>query len=226
MSRALALACLLAGCGSDDPCAASKGSCVTVQVTSPTIARIDQLQLDVLYSTYHGTVADPANKPVSLPAQAAVELALPGTLDVSIDAAGLLGGTVLGEGTGKLTVQEGEHAHLDIVLVVQPSCVAGSRYCGGDKLAGDPNTVYECVANSVPHAHGVCPGACVVRTGQDDECAAAGGTCTNGGIYCGGDHVAGDPASLYTCQNGVGTFMMACANGCVVNAAPYKDACR
>lgn len=226
MNRVVALACLLAGCGSDDPCARSKGSCVTLQVTSPTIARIDQLQLDVLYGTYHSTVADPATKPVALPAQAAVELALPGTLDVSIDVAGLLGGTLLGTGTGKLTVQEGEHAGLDIVLVPQQPCVAGSRYCGGDKVAGDPNTVYECVANAVPKAHGECPGACVVRTGQDDECAAVGGICSNGGVYCGGDRVAGDPAALYTCNAGSGTFLMACANGCVVNAAPYKDACR
>ncbi|HSN26457.1 MAG TPA: hypothetical protein VLT45_09230 [Kofleriaceae bacterium] len=226
MRRVLALACILAGCGTDDPCAASKGSCVTVHVTSPTIARIDELQLDVLYGTYHATVSDPVKKPVALPVQAAVELALPGTLAVSIDAGGLLGGTLLGTGTGKLTVMEGEHASLDIVIVPQQACVAGSRYCGGDKVAGDPSTLYECVANGVPKAHGVCPGACVIRTASDDECAAVGGPCTSGGLYCGGDKLTGDPSSLYQCTSGAPTFVMACENGCVINPSPTKDACR
>jgi hypothetical protein len=66
----------------------------------------------------------------------------------------------------------------------------------------------------------------VLRTNSDDECAAVGGPCAAGGTYCGGDQLAGDPASLYQCMNGTGTFVMKCVNGCAVNPAPNKDACR
>ena len=228
MRVAVAITCAaLAACGGDDdPCAASKGTCVTLHVSSPTIASIDALQLDVLYGSFHSTVTDKGGGTVTLPVETAVELAVPGDVMPSIVAAGKRGGMVLGTGWGKVAVAAGAHASLDIVLVPQVACVAGSRYCGGDKVAGDPDTVYECVAGGAPTAHGACPGACVLRTGSDDECAAVGGPCSQGGTYCGGDKLAGDPGSLYQCTNGSGTFVMRCMNGCVINASPYQDACR
>jgi hypothetical protein len=228
MRAVAAITCAaLAACGGDDdPCAASKGTCVTLHVSSPTIAKLDALELDVLYGPYHSTVTDKGGGTAALPIETAVELAVPGDVTPSIVAAGTLGGMVLGTGWGTVAVAAGAHASLSIELVPQVACVAGSRYCGGDKVAGDPDAIYECIAGGVPSAHGVCPGACVLRTGSDDECAAVGGACTQGGVYCGGDKVAGDPGSLYQCANGSGTFVMRCTNGCVVNAAPNKDACR
>lgn len=223
---AITCAALAACGGDDDPCAASKGTCVTLHVSSPTVARIDALDLDVLYGIYHARVTDQGAGTMSLPVAAAVELAVPGDVTPSIVAAGTLGGTVQGTGWGTVAVAAGAHASLSIVLVPQVACIAGSRYCGGDKVAGDTGTVYECVAGSAPSAHGACPGACVLRTGSDDECAAVGGPCSQGGVYCGGDQLAGDPGSLYTCANGSGTFLMRCTNGCAVNPPPTKDACR
>src|SRR5512133_3587516 len=44
---------VLAACGSDDPCAGIKDTCVALHVTSPTVARIDELDLDLLYGTQH-----------------------------------------------------------------------------------------------------------------------------------------------------------------------------
>jgi hypothetical protein len=223
---ALTCAAFAACGGDDDPCAAAKGTCVALHVSSPTVTRIDALELDVLYGAYHSTVTDPGAGTMALPVAAAVELAVPGDVTPSIVVAGILQGTVLATGWGKVAVAEGAHASLSIVLVPQVACIAGSRYCGGDKVAGDPDTVYECVAGGVPSAHGTCPGACVLRTGSDDECAAVGGPCSQGGVYCGGDKLAGDPGSLYQCANGAGTFLMRCTNGCVVNPSPTSDACR
>lgn len=228
MRAAAAITCAaLAACGgSDDPCAAARGTCVALQVSSPTLARIDALELDVLYGAYHSRVTDPGAGTMALPVAVAVELAVPGDVTPSVVVAGMLDGAVGGAGWGKVAVAAGAHASLSIELVPQVACVAGSRYCGGDKVAGDPGSVYECVAGGVPSAHGACPGACVLRTGSDDECAAVGGPCSQGGLYCGGDELAGDPGSLYQCANGAGTFVMRCPNGCAVNPPPTKDACR
>ncbi|MEO6775569.1 MAG: hypothetical protein ABI467_21590 [Kofleriaceae bacterium] len=217
----------LAACGGDDdPCAASNGTCVTLHVSSPTVTQIDALELDVLYGSYHSTVTDASGGTVALPVTTAIELAVTGDVTPSIVAAGKLGGRVLGTGWAKVDVAAGAHASLGIVLVPQVACIAGSRYCGGDKVAGDPDTVYECVAGGVPSAHGACPGPCVLRTADDDECGAVGNPCTDGGLYCGGDQLAGDPSSLYKCASGSGTFVMQCTNGCAINAPPNKDACR
>ncbi len=228
MRLAIAMTCAtLAACGgSDDPCAASKGTCVTLRVSSPTVARIDALDLDVSFGIHHSTVTDDGAGTVDLPITTAVELAVAGALTPSIVVAGTLGGMVLGTGWGKVEVAEGAHASLQIVLVPEVACVPGSRYCGGDKVAGDPDGVYECVSGGAPSAHGACPGPCVLRTGADDECAAVNGPCAEGGVYCGGDQLAGDPSSLYKCVSGSGTFVMRCTNGCAINAPPSKDACR
>lgn len=219
-------AALVACASADDPCATSKGTCITLHVSSPTVARIDALELDVLYGIYHSTVTDMDVGTVAMPITTAVELAVAGDVTPSIVAAGMLDGVVLGTGWGKVDVAAGAHASLGIVLVPQVACVVGSRYCGGDNVAGDPDTVYECVSDGVPSAHGACPGPCVLRTGQDDECAAVASPCAEGGLYCGGDQLAGDPSSLYQCANGSGTFVMRCTSGCAINAAPSKDACR
>jgi hypothetical protein len=111
------------------------------------------------------------------------------------------------------------------VLAPPGDCVAGSYYCGGDKLAGDPDTLYQCNGGGVPLARGRCVAGCIVIPTDDDACRGAGGTCVEGSDYCGGDKVDGDPQTLYTCTSGVGTNPRVCPNGCVVETGD-DDRCR
>ena len=61
-----------------------------------------------------------------------------------------------------------------------------------------------------------------VRPGQDDACR----TCVVGGLYCGGDDLAGDPSTLYHCTTeGTGAVVQHCAHGCRVNPGA-NDACK
>lgn len=50
-------------------------------------------------------------------------------------------------------------------------CVTGGRYCGGDKLDGDPSTLYECSASGTAINPTFCTDGCVVApAGSDDFC--------------------------------------------------------
>jgi hypothetical protein len=93
-------------------------------------------------------------------------------------------------------------------------------------LAGDPQTLYQCNGGGVPLARGVCRHGCTVRPTQDDQCDGGPEPCKEGGFYCGGDKLAGDPQSLYRCSGGVGVDRMICADGCVVAAEGFDDDCR
>ena len=73
---------------------------------------------------------------------------------------------------------------------------------------------------------GVCTAGCVVRPADDDACRADGGTCIEGGFYCGGDKVEGDPQTRYTCAGGVGVDGVECADACVVAPPGEDDYCR
>ena len=42
-------------------------------------------------------------------------------------------------------------------------------YCGGDKLDGDPQTLYVCMAGAGTSPQR-CAAGCVVRAGNDDAC--------------------------------------------------------
>ncbi len=105
------------------------------------------------------------------------------------------------------------------------SCVTGGLYCGGDKVAGDPSTLYQCNGSSAPAVVQYCASGCVVRPGQDDACGSGSSSCVAGGLYCGGDKVSGDPDTLYRC-NGTSapTVAQRCAAGCVVRPG-QDDAC-
>lgn len=224
-----ALALALAGCGADDPCADVAGTCLTLQVESATVATIDQLEVDLLYGDRHATTTtQTGGGGVALPLTTAIVLDVPGTtaLRVGVVAAGKLGGAVQGTGAGVATLAPGAHGTLTLELAPPAGCEAGGLYCGGDKLAGDPQTLYQCNGGGVPLARGRCPGACEVRPTTDDTCAGVGGTCVDGGRYCGGDKLDGDPQTLYTCQAGVGTSPVVCADGCVVGPPGTDDACR
>jgi hypothetical protein len=226
---ALSLAAtLLASCSEDDPCA-DVATCVRVDVVSQTIATIDQLELDVVYGDRHATTTTqaPGGRTTTLPLSTAIVLDLDGTaeLAVGVVAAGKLGAGVLGTGAASTTIAPGEHATLVLELSPIEACVAGAFYCGGDRLAGDPQTLYQCNAGGVPIARGVCIGGCLVRPTRDDVCRASPGTCQDGGSYCGGDKLEGDPQTLYVCMNGVGTSPTVCPDGCVVRPND-DDACR
>ena len=56
----------------------------------------------------------------------------------------------------------------------------------------------------VPLARGVCRYGCIVHPGPTTTACGAGGTCTDGGFYCGGDKLDGDPQTLYRCSAGAG----------------------
>ncbi len=101
-------------------------------------------------------------------------------------------------------------------------CVTGGPYCGGDKIAGDPQTLYRCNGSSAPSVDQYCASGCLVRPGQDDACASGSGSCVPGGTYCGGDKVSGDPDTLYRCNAGGGpTVVQRCPGSCLVR--PGQD---
>lgn len=216
----------LASCADRDPCDGVAGRCITLHVESASVERVDQLELDVLYGDLHGTVTT-GNGVVDLPLATAIELAdAADTLAVGIVAAGKLGGNVLGAGAAQTSLAASAHVELSLELAAPPTCQAGAYYCGGDKLPGDPGVLYQCNGGGVPLARGRCANDCLVRPTQDDVCDAGPATCIDGGFYCGGDKLLGDPQSLYTCSAGAGTARMVCPNGCVIEPSPNDDHCR
>jgi hypothetical protein len=229
-AAALALAVAAGiGCGdSGDPCA-GHDTCIAVEVESATVEQIDQLELDVLYGGIHGTSStQPAGGGVTgLPLVTAIDLDISATkpFGVGVVAAGKLSGVVLGTGAATLTLEPGAHGSIALVLAVPDNCVAGAFYCGGDKLSGDPDTLYQCNGGGVPLARGVCITGCAVRPTLDDTCHGEG-VCTEGGLYCGGNVIDGDPQILYRCMNGVGTNPRVCPNRCVIQAGGLADVCQ
>jgi hypothetical protein len=230
VTRALAILALaaLAACTDDDPCAGA-ATCIRVDVHSATVSSIDQLELDVLYGDLHATTTTQATggHTTQLPLATAIVLDISGAdpIAVSIVAAGKLGANVLGAGAGSAAIAPHHHAAIDLELAPIEACTAGALYCGGDKLAGDPQVLYQCNTGGVPIARGRCAATCTTRPGKDDQCSAAGGTCRDGGTYCGGDKLAGDPQTLYTCMAGAATAPTPCASGCLVRTSD-DDACR
>lgn len=230
LAWALAVAVLgAAACGdSDDPCDGAAATCVTVRVSSSTVDAIDHLELDVVYGDLHGTTTTqaPGGAITSLPLTTAIELDVATRpVRVAVVAAGKLAGAVLGTGAASTTVEGQGRASLEIRLGAVGDCVAGGHYCGGDTLAGDPATVYECNRGGAPIARGVCAFGCRVQPTEDDVCIGGGGACVEGGEYCGGDKLDGDPQTLYRCQGGDGVPVRECPDGCVQRPGS-DDACR
>lgn len=228
MRVALLAALVACGGGGDDPCADVAGACISLRVTSATVDAIDQLELDVLYGDTHGTTAtQPAGGGTApLPLVTAIAIAVDAPVPVGVVAAGKLAGTVLGTGAASIELAPDAHVELAIELAEPAACVAGGFYCGGDKLAGDPETLYQCNGGGVPLARGRCVHGCVVMPTDDDACAGGPETCVDGGLYCGGNELAGDPRTLYVCDNGVATAPMPCPNGCMIGPPGTDDGCR
>jgi hypothetical protein len=226
--RALAasLVALLAACSDDDPCGGAL-TCLRVDIESATVDVIDQLELDVVYEAFHDTTTIGPTGPASLPLATAVilDVANAPTIHVGVVAAGKLGGALLGTGAASTIVDAGHHARVRIVLAPVELCVAGALYCGDHMLAGDPETLYRCNSGGVPTARGArCAYGCIFQTGKDDACRG-GPLCQDGGRYCGGDKVDGDPKTLYVCMTRVGTMPTECPSGCVVRPGS-DDICR
>jgi hypothetical protein len=226
---AVALAGLaLTGCSDDDPCTGA-ATCLRLDVASATVATIDQLELDIVYGDHHATTTTAAagGHTTALPFATAIVLDVPGPelVTVGVVAAGKLGSRVLGTGAASATLAAGHHATIQLELAPLGDCNPAAFYCGGDLLAGDPQTLYQCNAGGVPIARGPCTYGCLVRPGKDDVCRGGGGVCRDAGSYCGGDKLDGDPQTLYVCMAGAGTAPKPCVNGCVVRAND-DDVCR
>jgi hypothetical protein len=224
MTRALCLLALV-GC-SADPCEDVDGSCITLHVESQSVDRIDHLELDILYGDRHSTVTT-SDGVSDLPVVTAIEFDATTTLRVGIVAAGKLSGVVLGTAADSLTLEPSTHAELTLELAPVAECNPAGLYCGGNKLAGDPDTLYACNPGGVPLARGYCVHGCLVRPpGMADQCDGGEMPCIEGGFYCGGDKLDGDPQSRYRCSGGVGVDRTFCPDGCVVGPPGEDDYCR
>lgn len=241
--RALALvaAVALTACGAADPCDGIAGACLALHVDPSSVREVDQLDFDIVYGADHGTASTraPVGRTIALPAATAIALgavASPVPLPVRVRISGVVAGDVVGRAEVALTIARDEHASARVQLgpllldggavdLGDAGCQPGGLYCGGDKLEGDPNTLYRCTTSG-PIIRGACAAGCEVRPGRDDRCRAAGGPCTLNGRYCGGDELPGDPQTLYRCD---GTdnppVVMVCANGCAI-AVNDDDYCR
>ena len=82
------------------------------------------------------------------------------------------------------------------------------------------------IGDEVTVGHRAVVHGCTVRVGIDDGCDGGPERCVEGGFYCGGNEVVGDPRSLYRCQGGVGVDRMMCPNGCMVAPPLNDDFCR
>ena len=215
----------LAACGDDDPCTGAV-TCVRLDVSSATVDAIDALELDVLYEDFHASVTMRPNGPSSLPLETAIiiDIANAPTIHVGIVAAGKLGGAVVGTGEATAIVFAGHHTSERIDLAPVELCVDGALYCGGDQLVGESDVLYRCNANGVPTARGRCAYGCTWRSDKDDVCRG-GPLCQEGGHYCGGDKVDGDPQTLYVCRDLEGVSPVLCPNGCLVRPG-NDDICR
>jgi hypothetical protein len=104
------------------------------------------------------------------------------------------------------------------------SCPYGDGlYCGGDGIGGDSHTLYDCSGGNLLVAQ-VCSGTCQnMAPGQNDRCA---GSCPYGdGLYCGGDGITGDPATLYRCSGGALWVAQACSGTCQKMPPGQNDRC-
>lgn len=52
----------------------------------------------------------------------------------------------------------------------QGRCVENGTYCGGDKVPGDPNTLYRCNADGTVTAIERCANGCSINPGRNDTC--------------------------------------------------------
>jgi hypothetical protein len=223
-----AVAGFLAACSNInmDPCAGA-ATCVSLDVDSLFVESIDQLELDVVYADLHATTTiGMAGTPVSLPLAIPLTLDLPKSplIQIELVAAAKLRGALLGAGAASTTVQQGYHGALRIFVEPVDPCTEGAVYCGGTiGILRDGQTLYRCTGG-VPIFYARCSSGCSPHFEAQGECFG-GGLCRDGGAYCGGHVLDGDPSTLYVCMRFEGTTPTQCPNGCLVRG-DGDDACK
>jgi hypothetical protein len=210
----LSAACTLAPA---DPCG-DASTCVAIHVDSVIIHTIDQLALDLVYNGTHATaVTGTSGDARSLPVTTAVILDVPGNPLIQLDlvAAGKLGGSVLGGDARSITIQPGNHETVDLDLMPVDPCTEGALYCGGiDDILADGESLYRCTGGFVQF-YTRCMHGCSPHFQPGGVCIGEG-LCNDGGTYCGGDLLDGDPGTLYVCHQFEGTVLTRCPDRCVV----------
>jgi hypothetical protein len=202
-------------------------TCVELEVDGLLIERIDQLVIDLLYAGHHDTdtVGTPGRE-IALPVSIPLAFDLPGSplIDVDVFVAGRLGGAVLGLDAGSTTVQQGAHGHIRVFLSPSSTCDEGKLYCGGvGGVFAEPRSLYRCTGG-VPIFYTQCKTRCTSHSDADAVCGG-NGLCRDGGTYCGGHVVDGDPSTLYTCAQFQPINPRPCPAGCV-EGGDGQDACR
>ena len=120
------------GCSSSakDPCAGVSGACLAITVTSPSIAKVDTLVI-AASGAFSGTQQS-SRAPSPLPIRLSARYPETATGAVTIDVDALLGGAVVGHGSGSATLVPGKHVAMTIAL--------GGPGGGGDLGSGDGAT--------------------------------------------------------------------------------------
>jgi hypothetical protein len=220
IARAAAAAALLAACSASepDPCG-DAATCLRLNINGLLIDSIDQLELDVVIGgTTHSTVTTGMpGQLVSLPTSTSIKLAIPlPVISVDLIAAGRRAGVVVGLDGASAMVFGGDHHSVDLFLSSAFRCTEGELSCGyGVGLSGQPNWIYRCT-DQVPIFDARCMRSCSGSFGSEVTCFDTG--CAEGGHYCGGDKLDGDPHTLYICNQSRGTLPMRCPHSCVVTA--------
>lgn len=215
------------GLGASDPCDGA-ATCVVLDVDSVSIRTIDQLQVDVVYNDHHGTTTiGTIGQPIRVPFSFPLKLDLPDSALIQVDliAAGKLAGTVIGAGTSSTTVQRGYRESDFILLWPTEPCVEGALYCGGTPdILADTMSLYRCTGG-VPTFYTRCSSSCSPYHGMGGQCDGHG-LCRDGGTYCGGHVLDGEPSTLYVCDSLEGTDPKPCPAGCVVVGDDGRDVCK
>jgi hypothetical protein len=216
------------GSNAPDPCAGAS-KCLRLEIEGLLVASIDQLELDLFYGGVHDTTRlGSAGAPISLPSETAIIFNLPGSPSIDVDAIAVarLGGAVLWAEAFSVAIQQGLPVDERLLVYNQSyrPCMEGAVYCGGTtSILAEAYTLYRC-SNGVPYFYARCTEGCTPHFGEDAECVGLG-QCRDGGTYCGGHAVDGDPNTLYVCRNFDGTSPVSCARGCQVQG-DGNDICK
>ena len=216
---------LLAACSSGDVCAGA-ATCIQLEVDSLGVHAIDQLELDVVYAGVHATTTTgTSGEQVELPLALPIVINLPNVpvIDIDVIAAGRLRRSVIGVDAASTHVQQGYHEMLRVFLFPVSPCTEGALYCGGTSgVLADITSLYRCI-EGVPIFYARCGRGCTSYLTDQGECVG-GGLCRDGGTYCGGHVLDGDPGVLYVCSDFDGTAPQPCPRGCLVRG-DGDDAC-
>jgi hypothetical protein len=107
-------------------------------------------------------------------------------------------------------------------------CVEGALYCDGTEATAGAlsGTLYRCT-DGVPVFYETCSSGCTDPFEPNGVCFGGAGLCREGGTYCGGNHLDGDPNTLYVCRSFAGTDPMPCPAGCLAySGGDGIDACK